>query len=141
MEHNCTLPNPTGPAGLPPVARRARFVVAGVRQRQLCVNRLPRNHAGPCGPASHARAVRWRGGRAAPTVPPVCAPAARAPAAPAAHDGRAVPACAQPARRAGLARWRGPDTGSGAQTQPAGKPEPVRFDKTGQVPPAGTRKT
>lgn len=129
MEHNCSLPKPTGPAGLPPVARRARFVVAGFRQRQLCVNRLPHQHAGPCGPASHARAVRWRGGRCAPTVPPVCAPAARAQAAPAAHDGRAVPACAQPARRAGLARWRGPDTGSGAHQPPARGIEPVRFSK------------
>lgn len=35
MEHNYSLPNPTGPAGLPPVARRARFVVAGVRQRAV----------------------------------------------------------------------------------------------------------
>lgn len=111
MEHNCTLPNPTGPAGLPPVARRARFVGAGFPRGQLCtVGRAPgarrqlppRATAPGRGPASHAQQFPFQAGfaRSAPSLRAVGAWAVARWRAQGMHS---------PARAAGRAgpRWRG----------------------------------
>ena len=148
--HNCSTQKPTGPVGLPPVARRARFVGAGFPRGQLCTlgrapgarRQLPprATAAGPC--PAHLRAAafisgareraqspqlarRWRVGRGG----------ALTRAGDAQPSPRSGPGCAALTR--GLCCcWVWGDAGSARQLWPM-QTKPARFcKKPGRTRPA-----